>query len=139
MDTTSPPSRTLRSRWRSARSVLIFYEPYVAGTGPGPAQPGRLRIGKVESRSGAVVETPFPLPAHRTGRAVFRHPALGQELMPSPTESSWEGRSSESGPARRAGTGRGTVTSRDSSACASPGAIDGAGAARGGLRLGTRR
>jgi hypothetical protein len=32
----------------------------------------------VESRSGAVAEAPFPLPAHRTGRADFRHPALGQ-------------------------------------------------------------
>src|ERR1700687_928561 len=58
----------------------------------------------VESRSGAVAEAPFPLPAHRTGRAVFRHPALGQELMLSPTESSSGGRSSEPGPARRAGS-----------------------------------
>jgi hypothetical protein len=41
----------------------------------------------VESRSDAVADAPFPLPAHRTGRAVFPHPALGQELMPSPTES----------------------------------------------------
>ncbi len=32
----------------------------------------------VESRSGAVAEAPFPLPAHRTGRADFPHPALGQ-------------------------------------------------------------
>src|SRR3954469_12079628 len=99
--------------------------------------PGSLTF--VESRSGAVAEAPFPLPAHRTGRAVFRHPALGQELMLSPTESSWEGRSSEPVPARRAGTDRGTVTSLDSSACASPGATDGAGAARGGPRPGTRR
>src|SRR5688572_5466717 len=29
--------------------------------------------------------TPFPHPAHRTGLADFPHPALGQELMPSPT------------------------------------------------------
>jgi hypothetical protein len=41
----------------------------------------------VESRSDAVADAPFPLPAHRTGRAVFPHPALGQVLMPSPTES----------------------------------------------------
>src|SRR4029077_17645618 len=86
----------------------------------------------VESRSGAVANAPFPLPAHRTGRAVFRHPALGQELMLSPTESSWEGRSSAPGPTRRAGTDRGTVTSPDSLACASPAATDGAAAARGG-------
>jgi len=29
--------------------------------------------------------TPFPHPAHRTGQADFPHPALGQELTPSPT------------------------------------------------------
>ena len=40
----------------------------------------------VESRSGAVADAPFPLPAHRTGRADFPHPALGQELTRSPTE-----------------------------------------------------
>ena len=28
--------------------------------------------------------TPFPHPAHRTGRADFPHPALGQVIMPSP-------------------------------------------------------
>src|SRR5271163_1350695 len=30
--------------------------------------------------------TPFPNPALRTGRALFRHPALGQDIIPSPTE-----------------------------------------------------
>jgi uncharacterized membrane protein len=49
---------------------------------------------KVESRSSAVTEVPFLLPAHRTGRADFPHPALGQELTPSPTESFEGGRSS---------------------------------------------
>ncbi len=29
--------------------------------------------------------TPFPHPAHRTGRADFPHPALGQDFTPSPT------------------------------------------------------
>ena len=61
-----------------------------------------------------MAEAPFPLPAHRTGRADFPHPALGQELMLSPTGSSWYGRSSGSGPARRAGTGRGIVWCPDS-------------------------
>jgi len=28
---------------------------------------------------------PFPHPAHRTGRAELPHPALGQDLTPSPT------------------------------------------------------
>src|SRR5919112_5436980 len=92
----------------------------------------------VESRSGAVAAAPFPLPAHRTGQAVFPHPALGQELMLSPTGSSSGGRSSGPGPALRAGTDRGTVMSPDSSACASPAATDGAGAARGGPRPDTR-
>ncbi len=34
--------------------------------------------------SGSTV-APFPHPAHRTGRADFPHPALGQDLTPSPT------------------------------------------------------
>src|SRR4051794_19901618 len=34
----------------------------------------------VESRSGAVADAPFPLPARRTGQAVFPHPALGQDV-----------------------------------------------------------
>jgi hypothetical protein len=93
----------------------------------------------VESRSGAVANAPFPLPAHRTGRAVFRHPALGQDVTLSPTGRSSEGRSSGPGPARRAGTDRGTVSSPDSSACASSEAIDGADAAHGGRWLDTRR
>src|SRR5207344_2823093 len=29
--------------------------------------------------------TPFPHPSHRTGRADFPHPALGQDLTPTPT------------------------------------------------------
>src|SRR5262245_17396730 len=29
--------------------------------------------------------TPFPHPAHRTGQADLPHPALGQDLTPSPT------------------------------------------------------
>src|SRR6266404_5609520 len=29
--------------------------------------------------------TPFPHPAHRTGRADLPHPALGQDFTPSPT------------------------------------------------------
>ena len=34
--------------------------------------------------SGSTV-TPFPHPAHRTGQAALPHPALGQDLTPSPT------------------------------------------------------
>jgi hypothetical protein len=30
--------------------------------------------------------TPFPHPAHRTGRALLTHPALGQDITPSHTE-----------------------------------------------------
>ena len=32
-----------------------------------------------------VTVTPFPHPAHRTGQAALPHPALGQDLTPSPT------------------------------------------------------
>src|SRR5262249_29300227 len=91
----------------------------------------------VESRSGAVADAPFPLPAHRTGRADLRHPALGQELTPSPTEGSWFERSSGPVPARRAGTDREVVPLPDSTACASPEATDGAAAAHGYPRLDT--
>jgi len=34
----------------------------------------------------SVGHTPFPPPAHQTGRADFSHPAFGQGLMGSPTE-----------------------------------------------------
>ena len=61
---------------------------------------------------------PFPLPAHRTGRAVFRHPALGQELTPLPTEDSWCEAASGPAPAHRAATCRGAVIPPDSIACA---------------------
>src|SRR5689334_8632976 len=93
--------------------------------------------GRVESRSGAVADAPFPLPAHRTGRADFRHPALGQELTLSPTEDSWFEQVSGPVPAHRAGTCRGAVIPPDSSACASPEATDGAGIAHGYPRLDT--
>jgi hypothetical protein len=96
--------------------------------------PGRSRV---EEWRGGVA--PFPLPAHRTGQAVFRHPALGQDLTLSPTGRSSAGRSSGPGPARRAGTDRGSASSPDSSARASSEASDGAGPARGGRWLDTRR
>jgi hypothetical protein len=38
---------------------------------------------------------PFPHPAHRTGRADFPHPALGQDLTPSPTARCTHARSGE--------------------------------------------
>jgi hypothetical protein len=43
--------------------------------------PFRLRVS--QHFSGA----PFPHPAHQTGRAIFPHPAFGQELTRSPTRS----------------------------------------------------
>ena len=40
---------------------------------------GRGKRNNVESRGGAVAhDAPFPPPAHRTGRADFPHPALGE-------------------------------------------------------------
>jgi hypothetical protein len=89
-------------------------------------KPGRRGRQGVESRSGAVAFAPFPLSAHRTGRADFRHPALGQELTLSPTESSWFERPSGPVPARRAGTDREVVILPDSTACVTPEATDGA-------------
>ena len=77
-------------------------EPQVFDDGAGLTRPASTRkfagtgvhhrdefsiIHQVESRNDAVADAPFPLPAHRTGRADFPHPALGQELTPSPTES----------------------------------------------------
>jgi hypothetical protein len=59
---------------------------------------GRVEMWRGSSRSGIAVAasfvwrcpsnltiTPFPHPAHRTGRADFPHPALGQDFTPSPT------------------------------------------------------
>ena len=48
---------------------------------PASADTMQWRIGRVEERRGGLglrlgAITPFPLPAHRTGRADFRHPAL---------------------------------------------------------------
>ena len=54
-------------------------------------QPGLLKRpqGLVESRRGAVTwamrQRSVPLPAHRTGWAVFPRPALGQGIRPSPS------------------------------------------------------
>src|SRR5262249_3685969 len=45
-----------------------------------PSESDLLRTGI----SGSSV-TPFPHPAHRSGHADFPHPALGQDITPSPT------------------------------------------------------
>src|SRR5262249_13342646 len=71
--------------------------------------PFRLRV------SHHLDHAPFLHPAHRTRRAVFPHRALGQELMRSPTGSRASDRLGVPGPAPRAGTGRGTVSSPGSS------------------------
>jgi hypothetical protein len=84
-----------------------------------------------------VANAPFPLPAHRTGRADFRHPALGQELTRSPTEGPWFERSSGPVLARGVGSYRGAVIPPDSIACACPEASDGGAVAHGYQRLGT--
>src|SRR5262245_13057998 len=40
------------------------------------------RLSRVEERRGvALISTPFPLPAHQTGRAVFPHPAFRQRCV----------------------------------------------------------
>ena len=57
---------------------------------------------------------PFPHPAHRTGHADFPHPALGQDITPSPTT----GRAQAGSGVRARSTRRGARV--DSSALASP-------------------
>jgi hypothetical protein len=77
----------------------------LAGWGLHPLEKRRLITAHVESRCGAVTlganisvsapfvwrcltsspVVPFPHPSHRTGRAELPHPALGQDIMPSPT------------------------------------------------------
>ena len=66
---------------------------------------GRLNISVAASfvwrcLSGSAL-APFPHPAHRTGRADFPHPALGQDFTPSPTA-----RRAQAGTGVRAGSAR---------------------------------
>src|SRR5450432_4057840 len=50
-----------------------------------PVSKNPSEIKGVESKRGAVARiAPFPRPAHRTGRADFPHPALGEEIHASP-------------------------------------------------------
>ena len=53
---------------------------------------------------------PFPHPAHRTGRADFPHPALGQDIMPSPTAGYGFGLANGSVPVVYGGTDPGSAT-----------------------------
>jgi hypothetical protein len=97
-----------RAPFRRGSSRLMTGTPPLRPQGVGS---GRTVVAKlecrhrVESRCGAVAVgrtylfaapfvwrclsgstlAPFPHPAHRTGRADFPHPALGQDLTPSPT------------------------------------------------------
>jgi len=48
--------------------------------------------------------TPFPHPAHRTGQADFPHPALGQDITPSPTTGRTQAESSVRDPRSHRGT-----------------------------------
>src|SRR6185312_578502 len=71
-----PPLRLLPAGTTSCRAGII------------PAEEQRLFTAYVESRRGAVTQgVPFPRPAHRTGRADFPHPALGEGVMFQPTGS----------------------------------------------------
>src|SRR6516162_9956564 len=56
--------------------------------------------------------TPSPHPAHRTGRAHFAHPALGERFTRSPTESCRSAREAGPSQAPRAGSRRDTVAPR---------------------------
>jgi hypothetical protein len=57
--------------------------------------------------------TPFPHPARRTGRADFPHPALGQDITPSPTTHHTPSGSD----GRDAGSRRGTSLDRTGTQC----------------------
>jgi len=60
---------------------------------------------------------PFPRPAHRTGRADFPHPALGQGFMRSHADSDAEAKAVAPSRAARSGTGMGIVCTRRSTPC----------------------
>jgi hypothetical protein len=73
-------------------------------------------------------EAPFPVPAHRTGHADLPHPALGQDVMLSPTDGSWSRAPGARDPGERRSTRPGSACSRSSSPCAcgtTTGAADG--------------
>jgi hypothetical protein len=92
------------------------------------ARDRRSRIGRVEMWRGGIrvglsvaapfvwrcpsnlTVAPFPHPAHRTGQADLPHPALGQDLTPSPTTR--HAQAGIGGRARSARTGAGVDSSR---------------------------
>src|SRR5262249_23353160 len=80
---------------------------------------------------------PSPHPAHRTGRALLRHPALGQgSITPSHSESVRPSPEGYAAPGLRTSNPSGTVSSRDLGPCTWPSTIGGAGTARGSPRAG---
>ena len=66
----------------------------------------------------AACHAPFPPPAHRTGRADFPHPALGQGFTLSPTESCAFAAEAEPAPASVQGIRPGSVTFPGLESCA---------------------
>src|SRR5512147_1284433 len=74
---------------------------------------------------------PFPLPAHRTGRALLTHPALGQgSITPSHTKSCRATPEGHRAPGLHTSSPSGIVSSRDRGPCTWPSAIGEAGTAR---------
>src|SRR3954454_12159874 len=74
---------------------------------------------------------PFPLPAHRTGRALLRHPALGQgSFTLSHSKSCQPNPEGSEAPGLHTSSPWEIVTSRDLGPCTWPPAIDEAGTAR---------
>ena len=106
--------------WRgSVRYGLLCYPPF------------RLRC--LNSRT----ITPFPHPAHRTGRAVLPHPALGQDITLSPTEGSASAQVGVPNPDPGIGTYAGSAFPRFSPPYASCTTTGGAVGWRVRLRCGT--
>jgi hypothetical protein len=71
--------------------------------------------------------TPFPHPAHRTGRALFRHPAPGQGITRSPTEGAASAEASGRDPTSRIGARQDSRSELPALPCASCRATDAAG------------
>ena len=130
-----PAPRTSTARPPSAARQLSDF-PTASSGNTRIRVPGRQRAQPVESGCGAVAVgracvlaapfvwrclsgqgmAPFPHPSHRTGHADFPHPALGQDLTPSPSA----GRARAPSGARDPGSRRGTRADRPRSPHAEP-------------------
>ena len=81
--------RSVEAAPKTGHSVTHAGLPFVVESGCGAVAVGSAYLFPPLSSGGASIAepiTPFPHPAHRTGRALLTHPALGQGITPSHTE-----------------------------------------------------